>query len=74
MKQLIIDRFDGVYAICEDKDRAFFAIELGELPANVRVGDVLVISDEGELRVDAEETERRRSRIAEKQRRLLNNQ
>lgn len=72
MKQLIIDRFDGTYAICEDKDRAFFAIELGELPANTRVGDVLAISDDGELRVDAEETERRRSRIAEKQRRLLN--
>ena len=74
MKQLIIDRFDGVYAICEDKDRALFAIELGELPANVRAGDVLSISDDGVLSLDAEETERRRRRIAEMQRRLLNDQ
>ena len=27
MKQITIDRFDGIYAICEDKDKAFFAIE-----------------------------------------------
>lgn len=28
MKQITIDRFDGIYAICEDKDKAFFAIEM----------------------------------------------
>ena len=27
MKQITIDRFDGIYAICEDKDKAFFSIE-----------------------------------------------
>ena len=73
MKKLVIDRFDGIYAICEDKDKAFIAIELSELPANVRAGDVLVISDDGTLSVDQEETERRRSRILEKQRKLLSN-
>lgn len=73
MKKLVIDRFDGIYAICEDKEKAFFAIELSELPANVRAGDVLVISDDGILSVDQEETERRRSRILEKQRKLLSN-
>lgn len=71
MKQLVIDRFEGIYAICEDKDHAFFAIELAELPEGARPGDVLAISDDGVLSVDREETERRRGRISEKQRKLL---
>ena len=32
MKQLIIDRFEGKYAICEDKDQKYYAIEAQELP------------------------------------------
>ena len=45
MKQITIDRFDGIYAICEDKDKAFS--------------------------IDVEETERRRARILEKQKKLM---
>lgn len=74
MKKMIIDRFDGVYAICEDKkEKAFFAIEQTELPAGARTGDVLVITDDGVLQIDKEETERRRTRILEKQNKLLGN-
>ena len=43
MKQITIDRFDGIYAICEDKDKAFFAIETSELPQGAKAGDVLKI-------------------------------
>lgn len=71
MKKIIIDRFDGVYAICEDKDKAFFAIEINELPAGAKSGDVLLITDGGTLEIDREETERRRNRILEKQKKLL---
>lgn len=71
MKRMTIDRFDGIYAICEDKDKAFFAIELGELPKGAKAGDVLLITDEGTLQIDVEETERRRRRIQEKQAKLL---
>ncbi len=71
MKKMIIDRFDGVYAICEDKDKAFFAIDQTELPSGAKTGDVLVITDSGELKIDEEETERRRMRILEKQKKLL---
>lgn len=71
MKKIIIDRFDGVYAICEDKDKVFFAIEINELPAGAKAGDVLLITDSGTLEIDREETERRRSRILEKQKKLL---
>ena len=31
MKTLIIDRFEGSYAICEDKDQKYFGIETAEL-------------------------------------------
>ena len=61
MKQITIDRFDGIYAICEDKDKAFFAIETSELPQGAKAGDVLKITDDGALSIDVEETERRRS-------------
>ena len=71
MKQITIDRFDGIYAICEDKDKAFFAIETSELPQGAKAGDVLKITDDGALSIDVEETERRRARILEKQKKLM---
>ncbi|MBO5253280.1 MAG: DUF3006 domain-containing protein [Clostridia bacterium] len=71
MKKMIIDRFDGVYAICEDKDKAFFAIDQTELPEGAKVGDVLMITDDGALKIDTEETERRRRRMLEKQKKLM---
>ena len=71
MKRITIDRFDGIYAICEDKDKAFFAVELSELPKGAKSGDVLLITDEGTLEIDVEETERRRQRVLEKQKKVL---
>ena len=71
MKQLVIDRFEGKYAICEDSEQKYFAIELTELPKEVKPGCVLQITDEGELRLDEEETQRRRQRILDKQRRAF---
>lgn len=71
MKQLIIDRYEGKYAICEDGEQKYFAIEIPELPEGAKPGCVLVISDQGELTLDLEETERRRQRILEKQHRLF---
>lgn len=70
-KQLIIDRFEGKYAICEDAEQKYFAIETAELPPDAKEGSVLAISDEGELTVDTEETQRRRAEMAEKQRRAF---
>lgn len=71
MKKMIVERFEGIYAICEDQDKAYFAIELSELPSGIRAGNVIRISDDGMLAIDAEETERRRARISEKQKKLL---
>lgn len=71
MKQLIIDRFEGKYAICEDEEQRYFAIETAELPEGAGEGVVLKITDEGELLLDQEETQARRERIARKQRRAF---
>ena len=54
MRTLTIDRLEGIYAICEDENQKFFAIELSELPKEAKAGDVLSVNDEeGTLSVDA---------------------
>ena len=63
MRILVIDRFEGTYAICEDKDQKFFAIETNELPAGATEGTVLEIDDEGVLHINEEKTAARRSKI-----------
>lgn len=71
MKQLTIDRFEGKFAICEDAEEKYFAIETAELPEGAKEGAVLKITDEGELLLDEDETRVRRERIAAKQRRAF---
>ncbi len=71
MKQLIIDRFEGKFAICEDKEQRYFAIETAELPEGAKEGCVLDITDEGELQLNQEQTQERRQQILDKQRRAF---
>lgn len=55
MKTLTISRMEGIYAICEDENKKFFAIEISELPRGAAAGDVLRIDDEeGVLSIDRE--------------------
>ena len=46
MRKLIIDRLEGTYAICRDKKRKFFAIEVSELPKGAKAGNFLTVDDE----------------------------
>ena len=71
MRKLIIDRFEGTYAICEDQEKKMFAISLNALPQGAKPGDVLQISGAGELSVDQEETQRRRKKMADLQSKLF---
>ena len=71
MRKLIIDRFEGTYAICEDQEKKMFAISLNELPQGAKPGEVLQISGAGELSVDQEETQRRRKKMAGLQSKLF---
>ena len=76
MRTLIIDRFEGAYAICEEqtagkenakgkkkKDLRYFGILREEVPKEAKEGDVLVIDDEGNLKIDAAATKARRKKI-----------
>ncbi|MCI9575113.1 MAG: DUF3006 domain-containing protein [Clostridiales bacterium] len=70
-RTVTIDRFEGTFAICEGeghgKEVKMYAIEIAELPQGAKEGDVLVISDSGELSVDTNETASRRSKIKKMQ-------
>ena len=46
MKRVVIDRLDGIYAICSDDDKKYYAIAISELPENAAVGSVLDVDDE----------------------------
>lgn len=63
MKTITIDRLEGIYAICEDANRKYYAIEIAELPAGASAGDVLRVDDvEGSLAIDQEATQARKKR------------
>ena len=70
-RTVIIDRFEGTFAICEGeghgKEIKMYAIEIAELPQGAKEGDVLTISDSGELSIDQKETAARRSKIKKMQ-------
>ncbi len=61
--RVIIDRFEGEFAVCEVQDsKSMVHIEKSKLPAGSKAGDVLVI--EGDLiELDLEDTARRKKRI-----------
>lgn len=57
MKTLIIDRMEGIYAICtekeeknarprKEKDQKFFGILISELPKGAAAGDTVAVDDE----------------------------
>ena len=71
MKKLSIDRFEGIYAICEDSEGAKFAIPTAELPKEAKEGVCLAIDDEGNLSIDEEETARRKANNASRQKGLF---
>ncbi len=70
MKKLIVDRFEGQYTVCEDKDKKFFAILSTEMPKEAVPGTALVIDDSGVIKVDEEETKRLKERILRKKAKL----
>lgn len=72
MKRLVVDRFEGKYAICQDENGNMFGIELNEMPKDAKEGSVIDINDEGEISVNSQETNKRSQRISEKTSRLFN--
>ncbi len=68
---MIIDRFEGEYAVVET-DGGMINIERGKLPANAAEGDVIELRG-GEYIINSEETAERREKAASRLRRLMGN-
>ncbi len=60
--KVIIDRFEGEYAVCEQEDRTMINIEVIKLPQEAREGDVLKI-DGDRIYIDKNETEKRKQNV-----------
>ncbi len=41
--RLIVDRFEGTYAVCEQEDQTIVKIEKSKLPKGTKEGDVLIM-------------------------------
>ena len=60
--KVIIDRFEGDYAICEMPGRKMINIERNKIPANSKEGDAIYIGETGS-QIDAEETNKLKENI-----------
>jgi len=62
--QLIIDRFEEGFAVCEREDKVMINIKKELLPEGAEEGQVILIKEEG-IVIDYEETKRRKKEIEE---------
>ena len=53
--KVIIDRFEGEYAVCEKEDRKMMNIEKNKLPSIAKEGDVLIIEG-NDIKIGLKET------------------
>jgi hypothetical protein len=65
-----IDRISEMVIICEDENGDMVKVQASALPEGVREGDILTEAD-GMWTLELEETKRRRQRIREKLRGLI---
>lgn len=49
MQKLKVDGFNGTYFICLDKNKKAFAIAKTEMPKNIKVGDLIIITPDGKI-------------------------
>jgi len=71
MNKLIIDRFEGNYAVCEWNDKSLVNVPKYKLPLNCKEGDILILDSQGMYQNDTETTLNSESRIKEKMNRLF---
>ena len=62
--KVIIDRFEGDFAVCEKEDRQMLDIEKSKIPITAKEGDVLNI-DNGIITINLQETVKRKKEIEE---------
>ncbi|MDD5923715.1 MAG: DUF3006 domain-containing protein [Clostridia bacterium] len=52
MKKLKLTKLELGMAICEDKEKKIYGIQINELPDGVRLGQYIIIDDEGNISIE----------------------
>ena len=60
--KVIVDRFEGGFAVCEDENRKMINIEKAKLPKDTGEGSILIINGD-HIEIDLKETKSRQTRI-----------
>ena len=68
--RLVIDRFEGEYAVCEFENGEYIDVSKVDIPQEAKEGDVLIKTDNGYC-VDKTATESKRKEIKERMNRLF---
>ena len=66
MEKYIVDRFVGLFAICENEEKEFINIKTELLPPETKEGDCLYINEDGEYLIDYETTNENMKRVRSK--------
>lgn len=64
MQKLIIDRFEGNYAVCETENKDMLHIEISRMPEGANESSCIIIDEDGSISLDEERSEERRKRIS----------
>ena len=62
--ELIIDRFEAEYAVCEDENKKILNINKSKIPKQAKDGDIIIYTD-GKYILDKEKTLNRKKYIEE---------
>ena len=71
MQELIIDRFEGSYAVCENADKSFVSIPKYKLPLESKEGDCLLQGEDGIYRIATVVTKDKQEKSRNKSSRLF---
>lgn len=70
-EQVIIDRFEGKFAVCETEKQEMRDIRIDKIPSEASEGDVLVIEGE-KIYIDILETKKRKEEAKKMFEKLMN--
>lgn len=60
--KVVIDRFEGDFAVCEKDDRSILNINRRDVPIDAKEGDVLNV-DGDDINIDTDETSKRKEMV-----------
>jgi len=71
MGKYVIDRFEDIYAICEQEDKTFVLILKSKLPESIKEGDCMIQNEDGTFSLDVSKRLEREQSIREKMNHLF---